>query len=72
MKNSKKYGGVIEVSLFIHHETDMAYLVSEDRIREEWIPKSQCQIDEEVYGDDDGRVYKVIMPMWLYKEKGFS
>ena len=70
MKN-KKYGGMIEVSLFILHETDMAYLVSEDGISEEWIPKSQCQINEEVYVDD-GQAYTVIMPMWLYKEKGFS
>ena len=69
--SDKKYGGVIEVSLFIHHETDKAYLVSEDRITEKWIPKSQCQIDEDVY-IDDGRAYTVIMPMWLYKEKGFS
>jgi len=68
---NKKYGGLIEVSLFIHHETDMAYLVSEDEIDKKWIPKSQCQIDREV-DIDDGEVYTVIMPMWLYKEKEFS
>lgn len=43
------------------HETDLAYLV-EIEGDEYWLPKSQCDIDE----DDQ----TIEMPNWLAREKG--
>lgn len=58
---------IIEVTLHVHHETDKAFLVSEDDETKLWVPKSQCEKEDKV----SGNVFNFQMPEWLAKEKGF-
>ena len=46
-------------------ETEKAWLIF-DGTKKEWLPKSQCEIEEK----QDGTVV-VTMPTWLAKAKGF-
>ncbi len=60
--------GLIDVTLQMHHETDKAFLVSDDGNREKaiWLPKSQCE-----RGDPKGKgVFEFTMPEWLAMDKG--
>jgi hypothetical protein len=52
---------LIDISVEIRGETDKAYRLF-DGATMEWIPKSQCQDNE------DGTF---TMPVWLAREKGF-
>ena len=58
---------LIDVSVFQHHETDKAILVSEDGDRERavWLPKAACEIERKERG-----VIVVTMPERLAIEKG--
>lgn len=53
---------LIELTVDIHHETESAWLVSDDGNKETavWIPKSQCEFE-------DGVLH---CPEWLAFDKG--
>jgi hypothetical protein len=61
----------VDLVLFVHHETDAAYLVSDDGDRDKavWLPKSQIQVDRE-YRRPEGRLIDIEMPEWLALKKG--
>ena len=59
---------VIDVTLRMHHETEKAFLVSDDGDKDKavWIPKSQCE-----RGDAKGAgIYEFTLPEWLALDKG--
>ena len=61
---------LVDLTLQQHHETDKAFLVSDDGNREKavWLPKSQVE-----RGDAKGRgVYIFTMPTWLATDKGLA
>ncbi len=66
---------LVEVSLFIRHETERAWLVTdgtkdaESRENKVWLPKSQCQLDEDPQDSSNPATFSV--PVWLAEEKGF-
>lgn len=53
---------IIEIAAELIHETDMAFLISDDGANEIWVPKSQ------VVDNEDGTFS---MPEWLALDKGF-
>lgn len=57
---------LVDVDVEIHHETDLAWLVSTDGDREKaaWVPKSQG----EMYIDGTEKV--LTCPEWLAHDKG--
>jgi hypothetical protein len=57
---------LIDVAIQLHHETEKAWLVSDDgdRKRAVWIPKSQAEIESK------GKHHELTMPEWLALEKG--
>lgn len=60
---------LIDLTLQVHHETEKAFLVSDDgdRKRAQWLAKSQCE-----RGEPKGSgVFEFSMPEWLATEKGF-
>lgn len=60
---------LIDVTLQVHHETDKAFLVSDDgdRTKAVWVAKSQCE-----RGDSKSSgIFEFSMPEWLATEKGF-
>ncbi len=58
---------LIDLALTQRHETEAAYLVTEDGLKAVWIPKSQVE-----RGDALGQgAYTFAMPEWLATEKGF-
>lgn len=62
---------LIDVTLQVHHETDKAFLVSDDgdRTKAVWVAKSQCERgDRAPIGKG---IYEFSMPEWLATEKGF-
>ncbi len=67
-KNDEK----VELLLVIHHETDKAFLVSENDNRDdaEWLPKSQIEfVSAET---KSGVVYGTFeVPQWLAERAGF-
>ncbi len=56
----------IEIYMEIHHETDKAFLVSEDGENKVWLPKSQVETDQDC-GSGDSVVFRI--PEWLAFEK---
>lgn len=59
---------LVDLELWLHHETAGAYLVSElgDSDDSVWLPKSQC----EKYERKNGEIWEFSLPEWLAKEKG--
>lgn len=57
---------IIDVSVMLHHETEKAWLVSDDGEKDNgvWIPKSQAELEK------DGNIYVLSLPEWLAKDKG--
>lgn len=56
-----------DLEVFLHHQTDRAYLVSLDGDKSDavWLPKSQCEINGPV------ETYSTLtLPEWLALEKG--
>lgn len=53
---------LIDLAVQVHHETEKAWLISDDgdRAKAKWIPKSQAEVAEGV----------LTCPEWLAKEKG--
>jgi hypothetical protein len=60
----------IEICAEIKRETDMAYLVS-DGDQDQWLPKSQVEMDSEGESVGPGDTVVFTMPEWLAIEKGF-
>jgi len=59
----------VEIDLELIRKSPAAYLVSDGEI-EEWLPKSQVEVDS---NDDleEGQTYLFIIPEWLAFNKGF-
>lgn len=59
---------LIDLAVMKHHETDKAWLVSDDGDRDNaiWIAKSQAQLEP----DYAGKSYVLTIPEWLATEKG--
>ena len=57
---------LMELTMDLVHETDAAYLLT-DSVTEDWVPKSQCEIINEL----DGRARVVEMPEWMAMKKGW-
>jgi hypothetical protein len=58
---------LIDLEVFIHHETDLAVLVSLDADSEKiWLPKSRIEIN----GRRGGRIADITLPERLAIEKG--
>lgn len=57
---------LIDLAVEIHHETEKAWLVSDDGDKEKavWVPKSQAQIETK------GRAHTLTCPEWLAVNKG--
>lgn len=56
---------LIELSGIYNHETEAAWLIDFGEQDSVWLPKSQCEVEEE----SDGSV-TVTLPEWLAIEKG--
>lgn len=56
---------LIDVAVALHHETDKAWLVSDDGDKNKavWIPKSQAEIA------DQGEAFILTLPEWLATDK---
>ena len=61
------------LTLYVHHETDKAYLVSEDGERDgaEWLAKSQIKYERDLDEADGLRMIEVTLPEWLARKKGY-
>lgn len=66
---SRSDGPNIDVTVRIKHETQRAYLVTEDDDREVWVPKSQIVSMEIV--DEANKICLMTISEWLAKEKEF-
>lgn len=54
---------LVDIEADLVHETDLAYLISPDGKKKEWVPKSVVEYDK-----DEGIF---TMPLRLAEEKGF-
>lgn len=68
----------VDLTLMVHHETDAAWLVSDDGIEKNarWVPKSQVELERLAKAGEQlgtGSRYEAIvtMPEWLAMDKGF-
>lgn len=64
---SRSDGPNIDFTVRIKHETQRAYLITEDDDREIWVPKSQI-VSMEVL-DESNRICLMTISEWLAKEK---
>lgn len=57
---------LIDVSVKLHHETEKAWLVSDDGDKDNavWVPKSQAEIEPK------NGVFILTLPEWLATDKG--
>ena len=57
-----------DITLQIHHETEKAFLFSEDgdESKAKWVPKSQIEVEHKGKG-----FFEVTMPIWLAKKNGW-
>lgn len=65
----------IEMSLYIHYETDGAYLVSESGKKGEgsWLPKSQVElVDTTADRITGGDIGQFLVPEWLADDRGWT
>lgn len=60
---------LIDLTLYLHHETDRAYLVSDTGEEDAavWVPKSQCEFNARKPGS---AVCEFTMAEWLAQAKG--
>ncbi len=58
---------LIDLTMYLHHETAKAVLVSDDGIRDNavWLPKSHCET-----APGENGVCVVTLPEWLALERG--
>jgi len=69
--SAPRYHRLYDMVVFVHHETDLAVLVSEDgdRKRAVWLPKSQIEIAKKAIVN--GVLYHdLTLPEYLAIEKG--
>lgn len=63
---------VVELELYLHHETAMAILVSEDEDDDDadkvWLPKSQVEFED----SDAPDMVMVTIPQWLAEKTGLA
>lgn len=57
----------VEIAADLLHETEMAYLISDDGERKIWIPKSQLEDDPQ---DEGGGIYIFSIAEWLADREG--
>jgi hypothetical protein len=57
---------LIDISVLIRAQTDMAILVEFGRHEPVWLPLSQIEIAPR----DDGKSHIVTLPCWLARDKG--
>jgi len=57
---------LIDVAVQLHHETEKAWLVSDDGDKKNavWIAKSQAELEPK------GKVHILTLPEWIATEKG--
>jgi hypothetical protein len=62
----------LELELWVHFETDKAFLVSEDNENDNgvWLPKSQIDWVEDAQQRRKGYRTTFYVPMWLCEKKG--
>lgn len=58
---------LIDITVFLKHETESAVLITEDGETDIWLPKSQVEYN---LIDQKKDLYEVTLPEWLAKEKG--
>ena len=58
----------VELTLYIHHQTDKAYLVSERNVRDDafWLPKSEI-----LEFLRNGKTVNIAIPRWLAEANGY-
>lgn len=56
----------IELDVALVHETNEAWLITEDGDNNIWVPKSQCEL---VIGNN-GKDGTLTIPVWLAEKKG--
>lgn len=64
---------LIDMRLLLFHETEKAWLVGEtaDKSKAVWIPKSQCEVEEEPVGrEGKWPILDFRIPEWLLIDKG--
>lgn len=63
---------LVDLELWVHRETTLAWQVSEEGDPEEalWLPKSQCEIGDELERGPIATLHEFTMPEWLAIEKG--
>lgn len=61
----------VEVSVFVHHETEKAILVSEDEVTKVWLPFSQIKVDRSKSDLSVGTA-TITMPLWLAEKSKFA
>ena len=63
-------------TLYVHHETDSAWYVSETGDKDDtfWLPKSQVSTDETnmLRSSPSQKAYEFVIPEWLATEKGLT
>lgn len=59
---------LLDLTVFLHHETGAAVLVSDDGEEKNavWLPRSQIEIEQ----TREGRTIIVTVPEWLAMDKG--
>ena len=59
---------LVDVNVFVHAETQLAYLVSldGDKSSAQWVPKSQCEIERHPQGHAI-----LTAPEWFAIDRGF-
>lgn len=59
----------IELDLIVLAQTASAYLVTDDDV-EVWLPSSQIEFQDDLFGIEIGGKYSILIPEWLAIEKG--
>lgn len=62
MRNHSK---LFDITVLVHHETDRAWLVSDDGDKKVWIPKSLAECEK----NGDSGTWVLTAPEWILKDK---
>lgn len=62
---------LVDLALYVHHETDAAYRVSDDGkdANAVWLPKSQIELVPDGQPKPGAYTAVVTMPVWLAQDK---
>jgi len=61
---------LIDITVQLKHQTDLAILVTDDGTNAIWLPKSQIECDVDLDNADVGDTIEVTLPEWLALDKG--